>query len=207
MIRVLLADQHRLLHPAIRTLLSTTDDMTLVGEVTDRHELRQNCEEFCPDILLLSTNVTDSPLVKILDDIKEQCPTSKILVMLSSTEETSLRQLVAQGVNGVILKSDTPGKLLEAIDAIAQGQTWVSIDLLPRLVQPQQANVGNDVTDRELEILQLLALEKTNAEIAQTMNIADRTVRSHLENIYIKLGVTSRVGAVVQAIRLNLISK
>ncbi len=206
MIRVLLADPHRLLLPAIRALLATSDDMILVGEATNSHELRQNCQECHPDILLLSPNLVDSCSEKLLTIVKEQCPAGKIIIMLSDSEEICLTQLADLGVNGFFLKSDAPEKLLEAIDAVSQGKPWFSLELLSQLVQSRLPNKGRDVTDREIEILRLLVLEKTNTEIAQALNLAERTVRAHLENIYSKLGVSSRVGAAVQAIRLNLIS-
>lgn len=206
MIRVLLADPHRLLLPAICALLATSDDMILVGEATNSHELRQNCQRHHPDILLLSPDLVESSIGKILDGVKEQCPSSKILIMLSTAEEICLTQLANLGVNGFILKSDAPEKLLEAIDAVSLGKPWFNLELLPQLVQSRLLNTGRDVTDREIEILHLLVLEKTNTEIAQALNLAERTVRAHLENIYSKLGVSSRVGATVQAIRLNLIS-
>ena len=91
MIRILLADRHRLLHPSIRAILSTTDDLMLIGEVTDSDKLRQNCQqENQPDLLLFSPNVFPSSTAKILDDIRESCPSIKILVMLSHSEEASL---------------------------------------------------------------------------------------------------------------------
>ncbi len=207
MIRVFLADHHRLLHTSIQTILSTADNLVLIGEVIEGDEIRQICQqENHPDLLLFSPNIDSSPAAEVLDAIRESCPSVKILAMLSHSEEACLRQLIDHGADGIILKSEAPDKLLEAIDAVMQGQPWVSAELLPKLVQPQQPEPGNDLTDREVEILQLLALEKTNEEIAQSLNIAERTVRSHLESIYSKLGVKSRVGAVAQAIRLNLIS-
>lgn len=207
MIRILLADHHRLLHPSIRAILSTTDDLMLIGEVTDSDKLRQNCQqENQPDLLLFSPNVVPSSTAKILDDIRESCPSIKILVMLSHSEEASSQQLVAQGVAGIILKSDPPDRLLEAIYTTAQGRSWFSAELAAKLIQSQQPNLRNSVTDREMEILQLLVAEKTNIEISRALSIAERTVRSHLESIYGKLGVESRAGAVAKAIRLNLIS-
>jgi DNA-binding NarL/FixJ family response regulator len=207
LIRVLLADAHRLLHPGIQAILSTADDLTLIGEVTEGDALRQICQqENRPDLLLLSPNVEDLAATEALDAIRESCPSVKILAMLSHAEEACSRQLMDHGADGVILKSDAPDKLLEAINAVMQSQPWVSAELVAKLVQPQQPDPGNDLTDREVEILQLLAVEKTNEEMAESLNIAERTVRSHLESIYGKLGVKSRAGAVAQAIRLNLIS-
>lgn len=207
MIRVLLADQHRLLHPSVRAILSETNEMVLVEEVTDSYGLQQNCREYYPDILLLSPNLDGSSITEILDSIKENWPSIKILVILSDPEETCVRQLVDYRADGIILKSDKPGKLIEAIYAIAQGKTWFSSVLVPYLVQPDMSNHKNELTDREIDVLQLLVTEKTNVQIAQALNISERTVRSHLGHIYSKLGVESRVGAVAQAIRLNLISE
>jgi DNA-binding NarL/FixJ family response regulator len=177
-----------------------------MGEVTESDELRQLCQQKPhPDLLLFSPNLDGSSVVEILDYVGKHCPSIKILVMLSHTEETNSKQLIDHGVRGIILKNEPPEKLLEAICAIVQGQLWFSALLMPILLKAQLSIPKNDLTKRELDALQLLAEGKTNREIAQVLNIAERTVRCHLESIYIKLGAKSRVEAVMQATRLKLI--
>lgn len=114
--------------------------------------------------------------------------------------------LIEQEISGIILKSEPPDKLMEAIYSIMQGESWFSAALIPTLMQPTTPK-SHELTNRELEVLKLLAQENTNIAIAHTLNISERTVRCHLESIYRKLGVASRIGAVVQAIKLNIISE
>lgn len=203
MIRILLADNHSLLHPGIQTIISAADDLVLADEVVNGRELRQICQECAPDLVLFFPNVENSAVTKLVDDIKKQCPSVKLLAMLSDSGEVCLRQLLDHGVDSLILKSDTPDKLLEAMRITAQGRPWFSAALIPELAH--LACPVNELTDRELDILRLVAAEKTNAEIALTLNMAERTVRYHLENIYGKLGVKTRVGAVARALKQNLI--
>ena len=205
MIRILLADNHCLLHPGIQTIISAADDLVLVDEAVNGRELRQICRECSPDLVLFSPNVENSAVTKLVDNIKKQCPSVKLLAMLSDPGEVCLRQLLDHGVDSLILKSDTPDKLLEAMRITAQGRPWFSAILIPELMQWQLSHPDNELTGRELDVLRLVAAEKTNAEIALTLNMAERTVRHHLENIYGKLGVKTRVGAVAQALKQNLI--
>jgi len=114
--------------------------------------------------------------------------------------------LIEQEISGIILKSEPPDKLMEAIYSIMQGESWFSAALIPTLMQPTTPK-SHELTNRELEVLKLLAQENTNIAIAHTLNISERTVRCHLESIYNKLGVASRVGAAIQAIKLNIISE
>lgn len=206
LIRILLADSHRLLHPSIQTIFSTTDNLILTDEVTDSHQLLQQIrQENPPDLVLLSPNITEIPITHTIDTLKELNPAIKILGLLSHPEETCVRKLIKHDITGIMLKSETPDKLIEAIHTIMQGQPWFSATLIPRIMQPNISEL-NELTDRELDVLKLLTKENTNIEIAQILNISERTVRCHLENIYGKLGVKSRTGAAIQAFKLNLIA-
>ena len=114
------------------------------------------------------------------------------------------------GVTGAILKSDTPEMLIEAIQTVATGQSWFSPVLLPQLLQSRTGEESNKLTDRELtereiDVLQLVATEKTDKEIALELNIVKSTVRYHLEQSNNKLGTTTRVGAVTEAMRRGVI--
>jgi two-component system invasion response regulator UvrY len=134
--RILVADNHRLFHPSIKVILSAADDLVLMGEVTESDELRQLCQQKPhPDLLLFSPNLDGSSVVEILDYVGKHCPSIKILVMLSHTEETNSKQLIDHGVRGIILKNEPPEKLLEAICAIVQGQLWFSALLMPILLK------------------------------------------------------------------------
>jgi DNA-binding NarL/FixJ family response regulator len=204
MIRVLLADKHQLLHAGIRAILSATDDITLIDTATCHNQLRQLYHEKKPDIILLALNVAESPCTDLLNFIQQSCPTVKMAVLLHDSDEVCLHQLLDHDVAGVILKSDTPETLAEAIRAVAAGQVWFSSALSPQFWLRKKEQ-SNKLSGRELEVLRLTAEEKTDKEIAQTLQITERTVRYHLESINIKLSTSTRTGAVAEAIRHKLI--
>lgn len=204
MIRVLLADKERLLHPGIRQTLATVEDITLLAELAECARLQTICQSNSPDVVLFSPNVAACSYLAILNTLRERCPAVKILVLLSGQEDIPPHQLINQGVNGILLKNDPPEHLPEAIRTIAQGDFWFSPSLAPRLLQIT-IPPNHNLTPRETAVLHLLSLEYTNQEIARELNVSERTVRGHLETIYQKLNVKSRTGAAVKAIRLQLI--
>ncbi len=204
MIRVLLADKQCLLHPGIRHTLAAVEDIILLAELAGCTRLQTICQNDSPDVVLFSPNVAERSYLAILNTLRERCPDVKILVLLSGQEDMRPHQLINQGVNGILLKNDPPEHLPEAIRAIAQGEFWFSPSLAPRLLQIKMPPDHN-LTPRETAVLHLLSLEYTNQEIARELNVSERTVRGHLETIYQKLNVKSRTGAVVKAIRLQLI--
>ena len=206
MIRVLLADSHQLLHLGIRTALSTNNKFTLIDAVTCETQLRQLCRQHQPDVILLALNITASSGTEVINDIRQQCPATKILVLLHNPDEICLQQLMETGVTGCILKSDTPEKLIEAIQAVTAGHSWFSPQLMSELIRSQNnAKNSNKLTRRETEVLQLIASGKTDKEIARDLEITERTVRYHLQNINDELGTITRTEAVAEAIRRQII--
>lgn len=129
----------------------------------------------------------------------------RFIVLLDTPDESSLQELSVLNVAGIILKSDVSKLLLEAINAVSQGKQWISPTLMLAFLHSQRTQSVDKLTDRELMILRLLVEEKTDKEIALAVNLAERSVRSHLAHIYVKLGVKTRVGAAVMAVKLKLI--
>lgn len=206
MIRVLLADSHQLLHLGIHTALSANHKIRLIDSVTCASQLRQYCHQHQPDVVLLATNIVDSAYIDVINDVQQQCPTAKILVLLRNPNEVSLQQLIEASVTGAILKSDTPEKLSEAVQTVATQESWFSPILMRQLLQtPIGDDHSNRLTERETDVLQLIAVGKTDKETAQALGIAERTVRYHLQNINNRLGTTTRVEAVAEAIRRKII--
>ncbi|MEJ2748845.1 MAG: response regulator transcription factor, partial [Anaerolineae bacterium] len=193
--RVLLADNHQLLHGSIRNLLAATPDLELVGEAAIEEELWQYCRESPPDVLLLASNVTNSPLPETLAQVKQHCPNIRVLVLLVDPEEVCLQALTENGADGGILKSEPPESLLAAIRTLAQGQPWFSPLLLKRMLQPETPPLTND----ELTLLRLLVAGETEKAIAGAMNLSQRTVRRRIDGISKKLGVKTRTELAYQA--------
>jgi DNA-binding NarL/FixJ family response regulator len=132
----------------------------------------------------------------------------QILAMLSHPSEICLPEAASQGVTGCILKTDGPGRFIQAVRAVAGGEKWFSRQLLQQTNQTQilatPEPTAAPLTEQEKEMLQLLCAEKSNAEIAAALHLSERTVCRYLEDMYLKLGVSSRVGAAVQATKRGL---
>jgi DNA-binding NarL/FixJ family response regulator len=205
LIRVALADNHQLLHAGIQTTLAPHKEIRLIGAATRERDLRQLCLNHHPDVVILALNVIDDPCQNMLHDLRKQCPTAKILILLHSSHELSLHHIMELGAAGSILKSDAPAKLIEAIRAVANGQSWFSPILTSQHLQSPTEGEGTDLTKREIEILQLVASGKIDKEIAPALGITARTVRYHLQNVNDKLETTTRTEAVAEAIRRRII--
>lgn len=205
MIQLLLADNHQLLHPGIQSILAPFSEITLIGTATNDIQLRQCCTQCQPDVLLLALNITEPPWTDILEYLQLKYPETKILILLHSPDEVCLHYLTELGTSGCILKSDAPEKLVEAIQSVNAGQKWFSPLLIPQLLNIQRSEQNNKLTEREREVLQMVAFGKTDKEVAQALKITKRTVRYHLQNANSKLGTTTRIEAVAEALRREII--
>ena len=202
---ILLVDNHNLLYSGIHAILSANDDFNLIEFIASDDQLPHSIHHYAPDIVLLALNVTQAPGVNIVGFLKKKFPAVRFIVLLDTPDESSLQELSVLNVAGIILKSDVSKLLLEAINAVSQGKQWISPTLMLAFLHSQRTQSVDKLTDRELMILRLLEEEKTDKEIALAVSLAERSVRSHLAHIYVKLGVKTRVGAAVMAVKLKLI--
>lgn len=202
LIRVLLADSHKLMHPGIRAILSTQSGILLVETMTYHDQLKKCCQEHQADIILMSLNIDCE---NSLSYLQVHHPSIKSLILLRTPDEISLHQLIQLGADGGILKSANPHELIDAIHTIVKGEKWFSPSLVPKLLESNSNKENYDLTERELDIMRLISSGKTDKEIAQTFDISERTVRYYLQNINTKLGTTTRIESVAKTIRQNLI--
>ncbi len=204
-IRVFVVDNQPVFCAGIQAILDKTTNLQLLGTATS---LKKNCSWTInkpPDVLLLAANTSHDSLLETTSAWKQKQKNSKILVMLTHPHEICLRQLTDQGANGCILKTDTKQRFVRAIRSVFEGESWFSPKLLQKTLQTQLQPVTQvQLTEQDKDILQLICAEKSNPEIADTLHLSERTVCRYLEDIYIKLGVETRVGAAVQAIKLGL---
>lgn len=205
LIRVLLVDNEKLLHPGIHAILATTEKITLIEAIDNNNQLHLFCHKHQPNVVLFAPDPANKSCTDTLDYLHQQFSTVKIIVLLHDSDEMNLSQLIAHGAVGGIQKSNSPEKLLEAIQCVANGNSWFSPEILSNIIKKSIGEPKKELTKRELELLQLVAAEKTDKAIAQTLEITERTVRYHLENIHIKLSTSTRTGAVAEAIRHELI--
>jgi DNA-binding NarL/FixJ family response regulator len=201
-IRVLLADDHPLVRAGMRAVLTAEEDVALVGEATTGQEVQRLCPELKPDVLLLDLNMPGPSPFETVAYLREHCAETRVLI-LTAYDDAYIHGLMAAGAAGYVLKDEAAEAVVGAIRAIAEGGTWLSRPVAEKLAHPgtgedAQAQTAG-LTDREREIVRLMAQGWDNARIAGELNLAEQTVRNYVSRIYTKLGVTSRVQAAVWA--------
>ncbi len=203
MVKILLADDHPLIRTGLRSTLEQEADLSVVGEATNGSETQQLCQELAPDILLLDLGMPGPPATVTVNSILELCPQVKIIMLTAYDDEVYVHNLVGLGVSGYILKDEAPETLVRAIRVAMEGDTWFSRRVINILAKPV-AGLSNsekidDLTDREQEVLSLIAKGYGNSQIAETLSVAEGTVKNHVVNIYQKLDLHSRAEAVAWA--------
>ena len=205
-IRVLIADDHPIVCKGIRNLLDPAVGISVVGEASSGAQTLQMIEDLKPDVVLLDMELPDMNGVEVLKKILESDYTGKILGLSSYDDREYISQLLALGASGYLIKDEVPDTIVEAVRGVARGETgWVSRGVAAKLSQMlQDEETGSkNLTSREMDVLHLVVDGKTNAEIAISLGISAKTVEKHLDSIYRKMGVASRVEAAVMAVREN----
>ncbi|WP_420644694.1 response regulator transcription factor [Candidatus Leptofilum sp.] len=206
-IKVFVVDSQPLFCVGLQTVLQTADDIQWLGSSVI---LKENCFQVVnqsPDVLLVTASA-DNSFLESISAWKQQNHDSKIIAMLPHSSDIYLRQTIMQVVAGCILKTDETRRYIQAIRAVAVGEKWFSQQLLQEAVQTKILSkpelAVKHLTEQDIKIMQLVCIEKSNAEIAAALYLSERTVSRYLEDIYEKLGVSSRAGAAVQATKMGL---
>lgn len=209
-IRVLTVDDHELLRRGIRFALLPVDDLMLVGEAQDGMEAIKLCQELHPDVVLMDMRLTgDMDGIAATKVIREKCPFAQVIILSSFHDSKLVQGAVQAGAIGYLIKGVSGDALCEAIRAAAAGKPALDAEALRDLVQPaeRKTGLGNDLTDREQDVLQLLAAGMSNPEIAAQLHLSVSAVKYHVSNILSKLGVTNRTEAVTIALDQKLVSR
>lgn len=211
-IRVLLADDHALVREGTRRLIEAENDLEVVGEAASGEEAIEMTQQLKPDIAIMDIAMPGMGGIEATRAIKADCPETAILVLSAYDDEPYLVALLEAGAAGFLLKNVNGQELVEAIHAVARGESV----LLPELSQKVMRRLSDrpaipqrplDVlSEREFDVLRLAARGLPNKEIARRMNLSIRTVHSHLANIFMKMHVGSRTEAVLLALRHGMIS-
>jgi len=208
-IKVLIADDHPIVCRGIHNLLEPAPGISVVGEAHSGAEALQFIDSLQPDVVLLDVELSDMSGIDVIRKLnEEQKMTVKILGLSSYDDREFISQLLALGASGYLLKDEIPEQIIEAVRGVARGETgWVSRKVaakLSQILQKEQDGVA-DLTRREMDVLRLVVEAKTNGEIGVLLGISEKTVEKHLDTIFRKLGVASRVEAAVLAVRSDLI--
>ncbi len=215
-LRVLLVDDHVLFRKGIASLLSARSDMTVVAEASDGVEAVQIARETLPDVILMDINMPKQDGLETVKIIKQEMPHIQIVMLTVSDDDEDLFEAIKNGAKGYLLKNLEPQELYSMLDGIREGEAAISGKMATRILkefrQPaaevtQEVRNLDQLTDREVDVLEEVVTGATNKEIAKRLHITENTVKIHLRNILDKLQVQNRIQAAVRAVREGLIEQ
>ncbi len=209
-IRLLIADDHDLFREGLRALISTTEDIELVGEAATGEEAISIAEQLQPDVVLMDINMPGVDGIHATRQILRANPTTGVIMVTMLKDDASVFSAMRAGARGYVLKGSKYKELLQTIRAVANGQALFGPAIAARIInffdtkgpKLKSALPGEafpELTPRELEVLELIAQGASNNQIAETLVIADKTVRNHINSIFSKLQVADRAAAIIQA--------
>lgn len=206
-IRVLLVDDHAVVRSGLGAVLAASDDMTLVGEAGDGEQAVQLCERFQPNVVLMDLLMPKMDGIAATEEIHKRWPQIRIIALTSFKENEYIEGALKAGAMSYLLKNVSAEELSAAIRRAVAGQPSLSPEAAQILIKKvsEPAKLGNDMTDREHEILALIVDGLSNSEIAGRLFISQSTVKFHVSNILSKLGVTTRTEAVALALKQKLV--
>ncbi|HXF70138.1 MAG TPA: response regulator transcription factor [Thermoflexus sp.] len=205
-IRVLLADDHPTLRLGLRALLSTFPDFEVIGEAGDGETALALLERFQPEVAILDIRLPRRDGLALAREIRRRGLPIRILLLSAYEDEALVREALAIGVEGYLVKHEGLETIAAAVRSVVQGVTVFSPEVLAR-ARTVSAQGGEGLTKREQEILTLVAAGWTNAAIAKHIGLSTRTVEHHLSQIFQRLGVSNRAAAVQEAIRRGWLPK
>ena len=210
-IRVLIADDHAILRKGIRALLGTEPDIEVVGETADGLETVAQAEALRPDVILMDLVMPKMDGIEATRRITAEQRGVRVLVLTSFAADDKVFPAIKAGALGYILKDSGPAELVQAIHQVYQGQPSLEPSIALKMLQelshpPQRPPTPDPLSEREMEVLRLLAQGKSNREIADQLVITELTVRTHVSNILGKLHLASRTQAALYALKEGLAS-
>ncbi|MEV4058874.1 response regulator transcription factor [Nonomuraea dietziae] len=200
MIQVLIADDHPVVRQGLRTFLDLQDDITVVGEAGDGAEAVALVEKLRPDVLLLDLKMPVLDGLGALERLNGG-PT-RVLVLTSVSDRSDVGPAMRAGAAGFLYKDVDPNALVQAVRAVHGGQVLLAQEAVSAMLTAEAPPVP--LTDREREVLRLIAAGRSNKEIARDLSVAEKTVKTHVSNVLMKLGVQDRTQAALYAVRHGL---
>ncbi|MBT2401656.1 response regulator transcription factor [Streptomyces sp. ISL-100] len=203
--RVLLVDDHQVVRRGLRTFLEIQDDIEVVGEAGDGAEGVARAEELRPDVVLMDIKMPGTDGIEALRKLRELANPAKVLIVTSFTEQRTVVPALRAGASGYVYKDVDPDALAGAIRSVHAGHVLLQPEVAGALLAQEEGNGGTGrgsaLTDREREVLTLIADGRSNREIARALVLSEKTVKTHVSNILMKLDLSDRTQAALWAVR------
>jgi len=210
-IRVLVVDDHEIVRKGIRALLSREHEIEVIGEAADGEQAIDQAQSLCPDVILMDLVMPKLDGIEAIKRIVAQQSKARMLVLTSFAADDKVFPAIKAGALGYLLKDSGPDELVQAIHQVYRGEPSLDPSIARKLLQelshpPKTAPTTDPLTERELDVLRLVAQGKSNREIAEQLVITEMTVRTHVSNILSKLHLASRTQAALYALKEGLFS-
>jgi two-component system, NarL family, response regulator LiaR len=207
-IRVLIVDDHSMVRVGLRKFLRRDPDLEVVDEAADGAEAIAKARQWRPDVVLMDLLLPGRDGVSAIATIRQELPETQVLVLTGALESALVAQAIRAGANGYLLKDAHATELRAALKAVAARQVYLAPQAFTGLLHELSASVSLEpLTEREVEVLRLLAQGQTNREIAHHLKVSEDTVKTHVRHIMAKLGARSRTQAIIVAMRLELLAR
>lgn len=206
MIRIVIVDDHSVVRQGLRMFLRSEPDLEIVGEASNGHEAVTLVRELNPDVVLMDLLMPKMGGVEAIATIRRETPDTEVIALTSVLEDQAVIGAMRAGAIGYLLKDTDGPELIRAIRAASEGQVQLSPQAAARLVREIRAPESPEkLTERETDVLRLLARGLANKEIARELHVAEKTVKTHVSSIFSKLGVVSRTQAALYAANIGLV--
>jgi len=208
-IRVLIADDHAVVRQGLRAFFELQDDIEVVGEASDGGDAVKLTEALSPDVVVMDLVMPRVDGIEAIRQIRAAGSAAKVIVLTSFADDQKVFAAVRAGATGYLLKDVSPRELAEAIRTVNRGQALLNPTVAAKLMQEfaheSRPAASRSLTDREMDVLRLIARGRSNKEIALELGVAEKTVKTHVSNILGKLQLADRTQAALYAVRERLV--
>lgn len=209
--RILIVDDHEVVRLGLRSLLDRHPDFEVVAEASNGREAMEKIESYQPNVIVLDIRLPGQSGVEVCQQITDKYPDIKVIMLTSYAEDEMLFAAIRAGAAGYVLKQIGGNDLVKAIEAVGRGEALLDPSLTQRVFEEvrkaqreEEASAFAELTNQEMQVLQLVSEGKTNREIADALYLGEGTVRNYVSNILGKLGVANRAEAAAYAVQHNL---
>jgi DNA-binding NarL/FixJ family response regulator len=204
-VKILVCDDHPVVRSGLRGMINSQPDLEVIAEAAEGSEAVALTDRFKPDVVLMDLRMPGMDGVTATAGIKARHPDTNVLILTTYDTDADILRALEKGATGFLLKDEREARIFDAIRDAARGRSALAPGVASRLVERLRGDADAHVSDREIEILMLVAQGQSNREIARQLHISDSTVKAHMLHIFDKLGVTDRTAAVTTALRRGII--